>query len=274
MARQLTMKTGILIVLGLLVLAPDASSIQRRSTQKPPAAPTAAPARRSERPVPFHIGETLTYDVSWSSYLSAGTAVVSVKEKRPSFDSTAYYIVAEAKPTPLLSKLYTLYYKLDTLLDAYTLLPQRGSVYTEEGNRHRLKTTRFDRRQQRVFFEYQSGNTVNSEFAVPAFTQDALSSIYVMRSIPLKAGDHMTMPVSDDGLTYRLGIDVGAPEHVKTPLGEINAWKVRPVLTDDKGQMVGKNLAVWISDDERRYPLKIQAELALGTFNLLLREAR
>jgi hypothetical protein len=273
MARQLTMKTGVLMALGLLALATDAFSIQRRSTQKLPAAATAAPARR-ERPVPFHIGETLTYDVSWSSYLSAGTAVVSVKEKRPSFDSTAYYIVAEAKPTQLLSKLYTLYYKLDTLLDAYTLLPQRGSVYTEEGNRHRFKTTRFDRRQQKAFFEYRSGNTINSEFAVPAFTQDALSAIYVMRSIPLKAGDHMTMPVSDDGVTYRLGIDVGAPEHVKTPFGELNAWKVRPVLTDDKGQTVGRNLAVWISDDERRYPLKIQAEVAVGTFNLMLREAR
>jgi hypothetical protein len=274
MARQLTIKAGVLMLLGLLALAPDALSIQRRSTQTSPAPPAAPPTGRSERPVPFHIGETLTYDVSWSSYLAAGTAVASVKEKRPSFDSTAYYIVAEAKPAPLVARLYTLYYKLDTLLDAYTLLPQRGSVYTEEGGRHRLKTTRFDRRQQKAFFEYQSGNTVNSEFAVPALTQDALSAIYVMRSIPFKAGEHMTMPVSDDGVTYRMGIDVEAPERVTTPLGVLNAWKVRPVLTDDKGQTVGKNLAVWIADDARRYPLKIQAEVAVGTFNLILREAR
>jgi hypothetical protein len=232
------------------------------------------PARRTERPVPFHVGETLTYDVSWSSYVSAGTAVVSVKEKKPSFDSTAYYVVAEARPTVLISKLYTLYYKLDTLLDAYTLLPQRASVYSEEGKRHRFKTTRFDRRQQKVFFEYQSGTTVKADFAVPAFTQDGLSAIYVLRSIPLKAGDHMTMPVTDNGLTYRLGIDVGAAERIKTPIGEINAWKVRPVVTDDKGQTVGRNLAVWISDDARRYPVEIQAELAVGSFNLLLREAR
>jgi hypothetical protein len=271
MAHQLTINTGAVMVLGLLVLAPDAPSIQRRSTQTLPAPSAAA---RRERPVPFQIGETLTYDVAWSSYLSAGTAVVNVKEKRPSFDSTAYYIVAEARPTPLLSRLYTLYYKLDTLIDAYTLLPQRGSVYTEEGNRHHLKTTRFDRRQQKAFFEYQSGNTINSEFAVPALTQDALSAIYAMRSIPLKAGDHMTMPVSDDGVTYRMAIDVAPPEPVKTPLGELNAWKILPIVTDDKGQTVFRNLAVWISDDARRYPLKIQAEVAVGTFTLLLSEAR
>jgi Protein of unknown function (DUF3108) len=266
------MKHAVLLVLGLSVLVPMASSAQRRST--PPASRPVTPARRSERPVPFQVGETLTYDVSWSSYVSAGTVVVSVKEKRASFDSTAYYIVAEARPTALLSKLYTLYYKLDTLLDAYTLLPQRGSVYSEEGKRHRFKTTRFDRGLKKAFFEYQSTTTVKSEFAISAFTQDALSAIYVLRAIPFKADDHMTMPVSDDGQNYRLNIDVGGPERVKTPLGEVSAWKVKPVLLDDKGQTVGRNLAVWISDDARRYPVKIQAELPVGSFNLLIREAR
>src|SRR5262245_38689629 len=96
-------------------------------------------AQKVVRPVPFRVGEQLTYDVSWSSYVTAGTATMTVKEKKPSFNSTAYYIVAEARPTPLLSKLYTLYYKMDTLVDVYTLLPQRGSTYSEEGRRHRYK---------------------------------------------------------------------------------------------------------------------------------------
>jgi len=34
---------------------------------------------RTERPVPFKVGETLTYDVSWSSYVTAGTAVATVE---------------------------------------------------------------------------------------------------------------------------------------------------------------------------------------------------
>jgi hypothetical protein len=269
------MKHAVLLVTGLWVLAPDASSsAQRQSARAAHPAATEAPQRRAERPVPFLVGETLTYDVSWSSYLSAGTAVLTVKEKRPSFGSTAYYIVAEAKPTSLVSKLYTLYYKLDTLLDAYTLLPQRGSVYSEEGNKHRFKTTRFDRGTQKAFFEYQSGTTVKADFAVPAFTQDALSAIYVLRAIPFKSGDHMTMPVSDDGQNYRLAIDVGALERVKTPVGEVSAWRVKPALTGGNGETVGRNLAVWISNDARRYPVKVQAELAVGSFNLALREAR
>src|SRR5262245_51569618 len=127
---------------------------------------TGAPAQRSERQVPFKVGETLTYDISWSSYLTAGTAVLTVKEKRASFNSTAYYIVAEGRPTPLVGKLYSLYYKIDTLLDSYTLLPQRGSVYEEEGRRHRFKVTEFDHANDHVFFDNQAGGLATEHFMV------------------------------------------------------------------------------------------------------------
>ena len=72
-----------------------------------------------------------------------------------------------SRPTPLVSKLYSLYYKLDTLLDSYTLLPQRGSVYSEEGSRHRFKVSRFDHAAHKVFFEYQSTNNARAQPSRP-----------------------------------------------------------------------------------------------------------
>lgn len=257
------------------MLAPFTLGAQRAA--RPPsrgAAPAKPAAPRAERAVPFAVGETLTYDVSWSTYLTGGTAVTTVKEKKPSFNSTAYYIVAEGRPTPLLSKLYSLYYKLDTLLDSYTLLPQRGSNYSEEGKRHRLRTTQFDREAKKVFFEYKTDTTVKADFPTSAVTQDALSAIYVLRAIPIKAGDRMTMPVSDDGINYKAQFDVGPAERVKTPMGERNAWRVKLTLFDDKNRPVGRNLGIWLSDDPRRLPVKMQADLPVGSFNLLLRDAR
>jgi hypothetical protein len=251
------------LALGLLVVAVNASPWIR--------AP--APAGRIERTVPFRTGETLTYDVSWSTFLVAGTVATTVKEKRPSLDSTAYYIVAEARPTPLLSSIYPLYYKLDTLLDVYTLLSQRGSLYTEEGKRHHLKTTLFDRKARRAFFEYQSTTTVKADFPIAATTQDVLAAIYGLRTIPLKAGARLTIPITDDGVKYTMTIDVVGEERIKTPFGETGAWKIIPVVADEQGQPVGRNLGIWISNDARRYPLKMQAELPLGTFVLLLRDA-
>src|SRR6185436_4457210 len=158
-----------------------------------PAAPAAAPKR--EQPVPFKPGEVLEFDIGWSTFVTAGTATVSVKEKKPSYGSTAYYILAEGRPTSLVSKLYALYYKADTLLDSYSLLPQRGSLYSEEGKRHRMKTTVFNQAAKKASYEVETRTMVKKDLVIPAFTQDALSAIYVLRSIPFKAGDKFNMPV-------------------------------------------------------------------------------
>jgi hypothetical protein len=256
------MRLIIVVALTLTALGPLTLRAQRQAI------------KHVERPVPFRIGETLTYDVSWSSFVTAGTAAATIKEKKASFNSTAYYIVAEGRPTPIVSKLYSLYYKLDTLLDSYTLLPQRGSVYSEEGSRHRFKVTRFDHAAHRAFFEYQTTGTAETNFAVPPYTQDILSAIYVLRAVPLKAGDRMTMPVSDNGSNYKLQVDVGPSERVRTPFGESAAWKLKLGIFDSTGRPQGRNVSMWISDDARRLPMKVQGELPVGTFNLDLRDVK
>lgn len=252
------------LLLAVIALPHVAASPQRRTS---PAAP------RREQAVPFRAGETLTYDVGWSSYLTAGTATVRVMEKKPSYGSTAYYIVAEGRPTPLLSKLYTLYYKADTLLDAYSLLPQRGSIYSEEGKRHRTKTTIFDQTRKKARYEVQTRTYVQKDLAIPAYTQDVLSALFVLRSIALKPGDKFNIPVCDNGNTYTARMSIGAAEAVQTPLGPIRAIRVLPVITGVRGETPSRGMTIWISDDARRLPVKIEAQLLVGKFVLTLRSA-
>ena len=234
-------------------------------------APKSAAAKR-EQSVPFRPGEVLEYDIGWSSFVTAGTATVSVKEKKPSYGSTAYYIVAEGRPTPLLSKMYTLYYKADTLIDVYSLLPQRGSLFSQEGKRQRMKTTTFDQAAKKASYQVETRTLVKKDLAIPGFTQDALSAIFVLRSIPFKAGEKFNMPVSDNGQIYKVQMQVGAVEPVKTGLGTINALRITPVITGpDKDSPRG--LSLWLSEDARRLPLKMEAQLLVGKFTVTLTKA-
>lgn len=248
-------------------------SAQTKARPKAPAsAPRTAPAAKREQAVPFKPGEVLEFDIGWSTFVTAGTATVSVKDKRPSYGSTAYYILAEGRPTSLVSKLYTLYYKADTLLDSFSLLPQRGSLYSEEGKRHRMKTTTFNQAAKKATYEVETRTLVKKDLAIPGFTQDALSAIYVLRSIPFKAGERFNMPVSDNGQIYKVQMQVGAVEPVKTGMGTINGLRIVPVITGpDKDSPRG--LALWLSDDARRLPLKMEAQLLVGKFTVTLQRA-
>lgn len=258
----------------IAVTTPSAQSRKGGSSPKAPSAKAApAPARaapRTELPVPFKPGETLGYDISWSTFLTAGTATVTVKEKRPSFGSTAYYIVAEGRPTPLVSRLYTLYYKIDTLLDAYNLLPQRGSLYSEEGKRRRTKVLRFTG--QKAEYEYTTSTSTKKVIPLPPHAQDALSAIYVVRAIPLQLGGKMTMPIVDSGKIYKVTLTVAGKELVKTGIGTLSAWKITPTIVSAGSDSPGRGFALWVSDDARRLPLKMEAQLAVGSFNITLRE--
>jgi hypothetical protein len=249
---------------GLASLAPA----QPRTPQRTP-----VPAQR-EVSVPFRVGETLTYDVAWSTYLIAGTAVTTVVEKKPSYGSTAYYIVAEGRPLPLIARLYALYYKMDTLLDTVTGLSQRTSLYTEEGPRHRTATTRFDRTSRRALFELQAEGAARDEFAIPADVQDGLATLYMLRTRTFRAGERLTIPVADDGMLYSVSVEATGPERLKMRLGEFDAWNLQVTVLDAERQQVGKNMAVWMSTDSRRLPLRIQADLPVGYFVLALKEAR
>ena len=111
----------------------------RTPTPRTPA-PTKAPAAPPrEATVPFQVGETLTYDVSWSQFLTAGTAVSKVVEKKTAYGSTAYSIVAEGRPLPLVARFYPVYYKMDSLLDIFTTLSSYlGSAYVNRFNKFGL----------------------------------------------------------------------------------------------------------------------------------------
>ena len=131
-----------------------------------------------------------------------------------------------------------------------------------------------DRAGRRAQYELQKDKVEKTEIPVPAGTQDGLAALYVLRARPFKAGETFTTMVADSGGLYSVPVRVGAPEQVRVPAGEFSAWPLTAEILDAQNQAVWKNIAVWISNDARRLPVRLQAELPVGHFVLSLREAR
>lgn len=223
----------------------------------------------ADRAVPFKVGEVLSYDVSWSTYLTAGTATMSVKERRASGASSVYDLVAEGTPTTLLDKLYHLYYKAETLLDTKTLQPMLSTVYSNERSRTKLRSMRFTGRTT-----YEFSPKTNAPFekkTMPALALDPMAAVYVIRAIPLRAGQSFVMPIVDGPDTYNARWTIAGPEPITTPAGSFSAWRLTPALSDAQGKPVAnRKVTLWMSDDARKLPIKLQAGLPVGNFVLTL----
>lgn len=254
-----------LIVVALLAASAVAPAMRLRAQSVGAAGRDAA--------VPFKVGERLTYDVTWSTFLVAGTAYATVAARVDGSGAPAYHLIADGRPIPLLQRLYNVYYKMESMLDTVTLLPQRTSLYSEESAGKRLANTRFDRAKQKAFFELDdAGTPLKNEFDVPPQVQDGLAAIYVLRAMNFKAGDRISLPVSDDGNLYTVQADPAALEQVRVPLGTMEAWRVNVTVLDTSGKPAISDAAVWYSTDARRLPIKLQGKLPVGHFVLVLRE--
>lgn len=263
----------------MTIAATAVLAAQARPPARKPATPAAAPAKpMAEQAVPFAVGETLTYNVGWSTYFTAGTATMRVQERRPmGANKAAFVLVAEGKPASVLSALYDLYYKAETQLDTRTLWPLTASVFSKEGSRTRVKTTHFKGAGRTADYELRTSTVSKRQLAVAPYTQDALSAIYVLRKVLyLKPGEFLKMPVTSGGDVYNADIRVGsAPETVKTGAGTFQAWKVAIHAVDQATrQPAARGMHVWFSNDARRLPVKMEAGLAVGAFTLTLAGVR
>jgi hypothetical protein len=146
-------------------------------------------------------------------------------------------------------------------------------MYTEEGARKRTATTRFDRNTHHAQYENSNDAASKLDFPVPQDVQDGLTLLYTLRTRPFKAGERFSTPVADNGAMYQVDFTMSRPERISVPFGDLEAWKVGLRVTKADGKPVGNNINVWFSTDARRLPVKIEAELPVGTFMLSLREA-
>lgn len=102
---------------------------------------------------------------------------------------------------------------------------------------------------------------------------DISSAIFAMRLLPLAVGKRYELPVSDSGVVYRVPIGVAARELIKTDIGKVWCFRVEPEvfgpgrLIEQKGKLV-----IWVTDDDRRIPVKAQINASIGKVEIKIKE--
>ena len=96
-------------------------------------------------------------------------------------------------------------------------------------------------------------------------TQDLLTALYYMRSHPAPPviGAQFSLKIYDDRAFQLINIKIIGKEKIKTNIGVFQSYKV---ATDFKTKGHFKStgqIFAWVSDDQFRYPLKVEASIPL-----------
>jgi hypothetical protein len=210
---------------------------------------------QEERPDPIFIGETLRFTMTIMG-VTGGELTLSAK-KAELAGKPVYKYEMSALSNDVLSKVFLVRDYLASWVDPKTLRSLRFEKHTVEGKRVR---------DERIEFFYDKGIAVREGKTIPIGNSafDSLSSVYSIRTLDLTGSSPVVLNVVSKRL-FSLTVQVQARETVTTPAGTFRTIRVEPKSTEGGLIGKGKNLLLWVTDDERRMPVQIRSKLKVGT---------
>lgn len=213
----------------------------------------------------FKVGEKLTYIVKWKG-VAGGTAVMQVKKIVKISGRDAYYVTLSTRS----SRFFDIFYKIRDLIESYI---DKQSIFTwkqkkklREGRYRSNKETIYDQEKHQALYK---GKKVD----IPVYVQDSLSSVYYLRTQELNKGDSLIIDANDDGKNYSVEVKVIGIEKVATPSGKYKALKIE-VVWKREGKVHVESSRMWLSNDQRKIPVKIERQTKTGKITMLLKKAK
>jgi uncharacterized protein DUF3108 len=232
-------------------------------------------------PLPFEIGETLVYDVSFSKLIFSGTiGELKLSVAKPSDPAQSEFIElrGEAVSKGFFPALFGV-----KVRDRYNSLVAQADfgLHTstkllEEGKVRREQNAMVDRSAGRVTFTDRDLTNKKSEPKVkerpsPSWVQDLLSTIYYVRTQSLKEGDVVPVPISDSGEVYNIEIVAGKRVDIKTNAGKFKAIQLNAKVFDGRYIKRSGEMLVWVTDDPRRIPIRAKIKFSGSTVTVDLK---
>jgi hypothetical protein len=212
----------------------------------------------------FMPGETLTYEVSWSKIVTAGTAVLEVKEERLPNGRKAFRFIASSRSVGVVDKVYPVNDRVQSLFDPLIMQSLSFSLSESHGKRKRQRTLTFDHAGRTVV------STVNNDppltLAIPDRVQDALSSLFYLRTMEdFTIGKPHVIEVHDSGKNWSVEVLTLGREKVKTPAGEFKTIKVKTFPRYEGVFMNKGEIFIWLTDDSRKIPVLMKSTISIGS---------
>ena len=213
----------------------------------------------------FFPGETLTYDISWSRMISAGTAIMAVKEEKLPDGREGLKLVVSGRSVGLLDKLYPVNDSVESIFDPLTRESLSYSLRENYGGKKRRRELTFDHARNIVVSRLNED--LAETLAVPEHVQDGLSMLYYLRTREdFVVGKIFTIEVHDSGKNWSVEVHTLGRERLTTPIGEFSTVKVKTYPKYQGAFMNKGEVFIWLTDDKRKIPVLMKSKLAFGSF--------
>ncbi|WP_124979411.1 DUF3108 domain-containing protein [Nonlabens xiamenensis] len=214
----------------------------------------------------FEEGEWFKFRIHYGMF-NASYAELKVNKSRLK-GKPVYHIKGTGKSTGLLHLFFEVDDKYETYIDRETVKPYRFIRKIDEGGHTKDIQIDFDHEAGTALVHDKKHKKKTTESIQPN-TQDMVSAFYHLRNIvdieSLEKGDEFKLPMFFDKENFDFKLKYLGEETIKTKFGKVKALQFRPYVQSGRVFREEESLTVWISKDDNKIPLRIQAKLAVGS---------
>lgn len=233
--------------------------------------------------LPFTIPERFEYELTWAG-IKAGTATLEIIDA----GNNTLRIISTAQSARWVSIFYTVDDRVESTLIKNENNPSpfsKGgglsgeSLFIGKPLNYRLKIREGrHRRDKEVIFKNESRkviyidhlNNEKLESDVPMFTLDPLSSFYYVRTLDLVVSESVYVTVFDSKKVWNVEVRVLKKETIPTSRGTVDTIVIKPLMQSEGIFYRKGDIYIWLTDDEKRIPVKLQTKVAVGSITATL----
>ncbi len=215
----------------------------------------------------FQAGEWLRFKLSYSGWMKAGNATLEVSESTYK-DKPVYKVVGKGWTTGAIKWVFKVNDHYESHFDKKTGQPYKFVRDIYEGGYTKNRIVEFDHIKNKALVNDLKTNT-SSRVDIEKNIQDLVSAYYYLRNnyntATIKDGDIVELNIFFDSETFLFKLKYLGHETINTKFGKIKCIKFRPYVMAGRVFREEESLTLWVSADKNKVPIKIKADLQVGS---------
>jgi len=211
--------------------------------------------------------EHLVYSLHWG-LISVGEAELKTGLKAlPSGGEPIPYAQFTVRTSGIADKLFKVRDKIETWSDPESGRPILYLKEQREGKTERDIELHFDWEAQTV--EHWRNGERMEPLAIPLEAVDPLSAVFLLRAAELSGEASAQFTATDGKRITQIEVYPEGAATVRTGYGRVASRKYSVATRELEGvfeKSPDASIELWFSDDDRRYPVRLQSEVIVGSF--------
>ncbi|MCS5491635.1 DUF3108 domain-containing protein [Algoriphagus limi] len=229
---------------------------------------------------PFTYGEELEFEVSYGWFNLADATMKIGKKPETINEKTHFKIDVYGKTKGAATIFGRVNDNWGSIWELESKLPSVSYRHIEEGKYRKHEKVFFDQQKKKakmqLFDKENKFLKEEKEYSLPGKVQDIVSGFYYLRTLDLsnlQVGDTVEILGFFDKEIYNIKLIYEGQERIDTEIGEKDTFIFSPQIPKNRLFRGDFPVTVWVTQDQNKIPVKIKANLFLGSLNLELKSA-